>query len=396
MPEQFSIEDFEDDLISKEGEYQEGVDAPGIDSYDFDEEPDEIDEINLYDLNPNLLQNLDLDKGDSSVEGQSGASATSQHTSDHDDIVIDLLRSKGIENVDAINYENEDGTISTVSFFDLPYEDQLGILKSNDSDINFGFSNEELGTIGFLRENGVTLEQAIEYFQRKAVEDHINSQSISGLDVDQYSDEDLFTLNLRTDYPELTEDEITLALEKQKEHPDLFKKLASKLRTDYKEIELRQAEDTRLEASREEEQKRKELEDNLIDVATTIQDIGGLTLDDADRNLVLDHLLSKDLTGVSPFLKSLNSPDKLFQLAWYAVKGQEAFDIIHDYYKKEIANVSKAAFEKGKASVSGTQPQAKPNSRQSYQRKGGQQTLGSPLNRPGEGRNLSIDDIQID
>ncbi len=57
---------------------------------------------------------------------------------------------------------------------------------------------------------------------------------------------------------------------------------------------------------------------------------------------VLQFLLSKDINGQSEFVKLLNDPNALFQLAWFATKGQEAFSTIHDYYKKEIDTARKA------------------------------------------------------
>jgi hypothetical protein len=37
----------------------------------------------------------------------------------------------------------------------------------------------------------------------------------------------------------------------------------------------------------------------------------------------------------------LNDPRKLLEIAWYAKKGQEAFETLHSYYKKEIDKVSR-------------------------------------------------------
>lgn len=379
---EINLDDLQDDLISDVGLTQDIVDAPFIDEF-----VEEQDEINLYDLAPDIYENPH-GKIDDGIDKQNSPQ-------EEVDIISDLLKSKGIEDPTQVNYEDESGQIQKVNFYELPYEDQLEILTSNDADIDYGLDSDESEAISFLRENQVTLPETIEYFQRKAVEDYINSQNISGLEVDQYSNEELYVLHLKSEYPDLTEEEIGIALQKQQEHPDLFRKQVDKLRTDYKEIEQKQIDDAKLEITQVEENKRKELEDTLIDIATSIKDIGGLTLDDGDRNQVLDYILNKDMQGISPFVKSLNSPEKIFKLAWFEIKGNEAFDIIHDYYKKEIAQVSKASFEKGKLSAQGAISAKPTQPKVSYTRKG---TTATPpqYQPPAKNEGMSINDITID
>lgn len=264
------------------------------------------------------------------------------------EIVNKLLATKGIEGT-MIKYEGEDGEIEEVDFYSLPADEQLAILTSDDSDHNYGLDESEITTVNFLRENGVTFEEAIEYYKKQAIQEHLDSQNIVGIEVDQYSDEDLFAIDLKAKYDNLTEEDIKIELEKQLEHPELFKKKVDKLRTDYKQIEEEQIESARLQEEQDQEQKVIELRGKLISVAEGIEDIGGLDLDNNDKNQVLAYILDKDINGISPFIKSLDSPKQLFELAWYATKGKEAFDIVHDYYKKEIDKVNKSAYAKGKA-----------------------------------------------
>jgi hypothetical protein len=368
---------------------EELTNAPGI-ADDFEPEFDEEhDPENLFDLDPTLF-----DEPDSNRQSPDGGDHKPMEESD---LVTDLLRSKGITNPDEINFENENGELELRSFYDLSYTEQLEVLKSSDADIGYGLKEEELGAIDFLRENDVTFEEAIDYFQRKAVQEYIDSQNISGLEVDQYEDTDLFVLDLKTKFPDLTNDELDIELQKQLENPDVFKKKVDKLRTDYKEIEANQIAQARQEQEQEDEYKRKELEDTLVTTAISVEEIGGLTLDNDDKNAVLSYILEKDMNGVSPFIKSLNSPQTLFELAWFATNGKQAFNIIHDYYKKEIAQVSKTAFEKGRAAAGGTS-QSTQETRRTYTRKNG----GQAASRPNSGfindnpTSMSINDLNID
>lgn len=376
------LDDVHNDLLRDDDESLQSLEMPEF--IDHSEEVDEDRDIdNLFDLSPEIY-------------GEEYANApVALQDEEEADILADLLRTKGIDDPTAIDYEDASGNLQKVNFFELPYNEQLEILKSNDGDIDYGLSEGEVETLNFLRENGVSLEEAIEYFQRKAIEGHIDSQNIVGLEVDQYDDTELFALDLKSKYPDLTDDELQIELDKQLEHPDLFRKKIEQLRTDYKEIEANQLTEARLEKERQDESKRQEIEDNLVDTAMGIDELGGLSLDDNDRNEVLSFILERDMNGYSSFVKSLNSPQTLFEAAWFVTKGREAFNILHDYYKKEISNVSKTAFEKGRqASLKqDTQPaETQSTPRRSYRRPISAQPI-KPLNSQGT---MSINDIPID
>lgn len=304
---------------------------PTIPVMDDDDEDDSITEDELDSLDD------DTELGNEPVEGTNT-------------LVDQLLASKGIKG-SIIQYENDEGEIEEVDFYTLPAEEQLAILQSSDPVPSNDLDESEIQTINFLRQNNVTLEEAREYFRREAVQEYIDSQNIAGIEIDQYTDEELYALDFKAKYDHLTQEEIEIELEKQLEHPELFKRKVDKLRTDYKKIEEEQATAARLQQEAEEENKVTELQNSLVAVANEVVDIGGLDLDPEDKDEVLNFILTKDINGVSPFLKSLDSPKQLFELAWFAKKGKEAFDIIHTYYKKEIDSVSKASFEKGKASA---------------------------------------------
>lgn len=273
------------------------------------------------------------------------------------DLINQFLAAKGIKDA-MVQYEDEDGNLQEVDFYSLPPEEQLAIMNSNDSDINYGLSENEINTVNFLRNNNITLEEAREYFRREAVQEYIDSQNITGIETDQYSDEELFAIDLAAKYG-LSEEDIEIELQKQQEHPELFKKKVDKLRADYKEIEEQQREQARLADQEEAEAQVRELQENLVSVANEIEDIGGLEVEIQDKNDILNYILEKDINGVSPFLKNLDSPKQLFEMAWFALKGKQAFDVIHDYYRKEIDKVNKTAYAKGKEDATRTSAPSK-------------------------------------
>jgi len=264
-------------------------------------------------------------------------------------LINDLLRSKGIEDPSAISYEDESGEVVSVDFYELPYEDQLNILQGNDADIDFGLDTHETEVVNFLRTNEVTFDQAIEYYKRQAVEDYIKEQDNSEFEIDGFSDEELFVLDLKSKYDNLTDDELKLELEKETGHPELFKKKVDKIREEYKTLEIQEKEAVEQSKVDAEQEKFNVLKDTLVNVAVSTVDIGGIDLDDEEKEAILGFVLNKDVNGVSAFDKAKDDPKLLFEMAWYATKGKASFEFVHEYYKKQIDSVRRSAYDKGKS-----------------------------------------------
>ena len=61
--------------------------------------------------------------------------------------------------------------------------------------------------------------------------------------IDQLNDQELFVLDLKYKYPDLTDEELAIELENAVEDEALFAKKVGKLRKDYLELEKQQAEE---------------------------------------------------------------------------------------------------------------------------------------------------------
>lgn len=254
------------------------------------------------------------------------------------ELINNLLLQRGITDSSKIQIEDEEGNISEVSFDSLPLEDKLEILQYSESP---DLDDSEIETINFLRENNVSLEDLINYQRDLAVQEYLQSQNTS-FQVDQLSDEELYKLEIKSRFEKLTDEELDIELQKELNNPDLFKKKVERLREIYKEQEIEEQNRLTQEAEAEEQQNYDNLVNTMVDIAQETSELFDLELEDSDKEEVLQFLLTKDVNGQSEFAKILNDPKQLFNLAWFAIKGQEAFDTIHDYYKKEIDSVRKA------------------------------------------------------
>lgn len=305
----------------------------------------EFEDDDLLDFNEYSDDNLtsDVDDGIFSTEDDNKQSSSieddlfGETTTENSELISNLLAQKGITDASKIQIEDEDGNIQELDFNSLPIEEQLEILQQETPELD----DSEIETINYLRENGIGIQELIEYHRNQAIQEYLQTQQ-TDYTVDNLSDEELYKLDIAARYEDLSEEELEIELQKELNNPDLFKKKVDKLREVYRQEEIAEQNELAQQAELEEEQNYQMLVDSMVEVAQGTDELFDLELEDDDKEEVLQFLLNKDINGQSEFVKLLNDPNALFQLAWFATKGQEAFNTIHDYYKKEIDLARKA------------------------------------------------------
>jgi len=327
-----AINDFDDD----EGDII-GGDASDLIPIDLNE----IDDDSSVDYTPDFVTPDDLNKLPTNIPVVNNSPGIDE------DLVTSLLKSKGISNPKEIKFE-EDGTESIKDFFSLTREEQLELLGTNDLDDNYGLEENEIDAINYLRENNATLQEVIEYYQQQAIENYKNSIE-NTFDIDTYTDEELYVIDLKTKYEDFSNEELDLELAKALETPDLFKKKVDKLRVEYKRLEEDSRTASTAAATASQEETYTKITNSLIDVANSIDDMYGIDLELTDKEDIITSITDRDLNGVTPLVKSLENPTNLFKAAWFINKGEEAFNILHTYYRKEIEDVRKNSYAKGKS-----------------------------------------------
>lgn len=307
----------------------------GITSQELGIEPDLTDDTPADEYQATDFYKPDLDQHDDSDEQGDG---DGDDGDDGDDTPLDLigtiLLQKGITDRSKIQYENDEGEIEELDFETLSLDEQIALLTF-EPEIN---QEDELyyAQAQWLKEKDLTLEELVAESQRAAVEEYIQNSAVSNFSLEGVEDDELFKLDLKANYEDLTDEEVELQLQLQKEHPELFRKKITKLRQDYIDAEKEMREQEVIAEQERQEEDYINLANELIDVAKGIDDIGGLDLSEDDKVEILDFILERDSKGVTNFVKSIEDPKLLFNMAWFAIKGQEGFDILHKYYIKEI------------------------------------------------------------
>lgn len=274
---------------------------------------------------------------------------------EEEDIIVSLLKDKGI-NPEAIKFEDEAGEIEEKSFNELSREEQLQILNYDESDDDFGLAEDEVSLINELRASNLSADEYKKYIAQQAIQEYLdsNQEDTPVYEIDSIPDDELYLIDLKAKVPELTEEDASTELELAKQNEALYQKKVQGIRNEYKkkeELLAQQEEEEQRLAAEKAEKAAQEFEDTIV---AAIQendtiDLGesSLTLSEDDMNEIASFILDSDVAGVRHIAKALNDPKTLVGMVWYALKGQEAFSQITDYYKQKITEASKYNYNKG-------------------------------------------------
>lgn len=284
------------------------------------------------------------------ADGTKPEPAAAQEPVQEDDIIISMLKQIGISDPSKIKFENDEGEIEEVSWDSLSAEEKMNILTPESPDPNYGLEEPEINFINLLRDAGITPEEYINYQREQAIEEY--KQALEGnpqYEVERLSDEDLYTLDLQSRVPDMTDEEIAVALEHEKSNPALFEKKMQGIRAEYKALEDERRQNEELLDQQQKQEQFEAFQADVLDAIESLDEVGGvkLNLDQDDMEEVANFILSLDSAGVSYLGKALDDPQTLARMAWFALKGDEAFATITDYYDKEIAKEKRSAYEAG-------------------------------------------------
>ena len=296
---------------------------------------------------PNIFKEEEIVE---SEEGEKPAEAEEVE----DDAMTAFLKTKGIADPTKIQFENESGEIEDVDFNSLSREEQLTMLQELTAP---DLSEHEVGVINYLRQNRVTFDQVIDYFANQRLEEYLNAHPEDvhqqSYTIDDYSDDELYLADMKSKYPSFSDEELLSKLNIAKSDEDLFKKEVDVLRESYRAQEDQMLKDAELA----EQQQYEDLQNNLLQAVSNFNEISldtadvnsdSLVIEDSDKHQMLAYLLNQDKDGKSQFVKDIENPATLIELAWFRTQGRNVIDGISQYWKdvlkserKKIASLEK-------------------------------------------------------
>lgn len=252
-----------------------------------------------------------------------------------------LLKARGITDA-KLTIIDEDEQEQEVNFYDLSREEQLEILNSQEplqaqeNDLD----DTEIDLLNHLRTNNLSIEDFLSQY-RESIIAEMQQNTEPSYDINAYDDQELFLLDLKNKYDDLTDEELQAELEKELQNEALFTRKVTKLRAEYQQLEDQYKASQQAEFETQREEQYNQYANAMVEIATEVTDYHGVYLEDSEKTETLSYLLDLDDSGSSQFSKDLNDPAKLYEAAWYLRYGKEAFQALENAYEAEISRLKK-------------------------------------------------------
>ena len=273
-----------------------------------------------------------------------------------DNFISDFLKSKGIDDISKIKFENDSGEIEEKDWNSLSREEKFNILNTpinSESDDNDDLSDEEIELLNQIRQSNLTPKQYIQQIQGEQVVQEPQYK------IDDLSDDELFILDLESRVGEMSDDDIAQALSIAKQNEELYKKQVEGIRKEYKEREDFQIQQEQASLEQQQQEAYNQFQDSVISSINDFNSVGNLNLnfDDSDKEELAEFMLSRDEAGNNYLWQALQDPNTLVKAAWFILNGEEALNSISEYFINQIKLVSQNQYKKGfEEAKNGKQP----------------------------------------
>ena len=298
--------------------------------------------IGIHDLDDD-----DLEVRDSEIHDNPPGNEDHQDQDQEDTFMSDFLKTRGIDDLNSINFEDDNGQVIQRSWKDLSNEEKFNILNtplSNEHEDNqdLGLTEEEIQLLDTIRRSNLTPSQYISQLSGEQAQE-------PQYKIDDLSDDELFLLDLESRVGELTDEVASQALANAKQNEDLFIKQVEGIRKEYKEREDYQLQQEEAALEQQQQEAYNQFQETVIDSISKFNSVGNLDLnfDDSDREELAQFMLSRDEAGNNYLWQALQDPETLVKAAWFILNGDEAFNNVSEYFIKQMKLVSENQYKKG-------------------------------------------------
>lgn len=267
-----------------------------------------------------------------------------------DDFVEALLKSRGIEDMSKIKFENDEGSVEERNWNDLSNEEKFNILNSTEHDSDNDLDDSEVQLINSIRESGLTPAEYLQKLQSDGINSYIQNSQTVQYEVDQMNDDELFIYDYMSRFGDVTEEEAREALDRAKSNETLFAKQIGAIRKEYKDAEDENLKQAQIEEETYAQERYNQFANQIAEQIDNLSEFSGydLNMDDDDKQMLYDFITGVDGAGVNYFTKALSDPKILVKVAWLTLNGEQMIADITNYFQKEISNVRKESYNKGR------------------------------------------------
>lgn len=293
----------------------------------------------------------DLEVEDQSGQDDNEYQVEPQHT--EEDLIGDLLKRQGISDSSKIKFEGDDGIIKERDWDDLTYDEQLNILMGdNSSNPETDLDDDEIDLINSVRQSKMSTKEYIDAVRNNAINEYAANYAQQApapkYSVDDYTDDELYLYDMQVRMPDMTDDELSEALDSAKSNESLFKKQVNGIRNEYRQLEENKIRQEQAVAMQNQQEQYNQYANTIINAIDNQSDIAGIfELEDEDKQNIAYSILGQDQAGISNLGKALNDPNTLVKMMWFALRGEEAIDGLNEYYKDQISKARQSGYQKG-------------------------------------------------
>lgn len=263
------------------------------------------------------------------------------------DLTSEILRLKGISNPDKIKFEDETGAVIERSWNNLSKEEQINILAGNEPDIESQLGDDEIDLLNAIRSSGMDVNSYIQSLINK------NQPREKQYKVNELSDDDLYVLDIleKVGSDNVTDDELTEALDNAKQNEILFKKTVEGLRQQYIQLEKDQEMEEMNKRNAAMQQQYNQFASTVASEIRGLNYLAGqnLELSNDDMNELYEFMLNLDESGMSPFGKALQNPAIFTKAAFWVLNE----DKITEELTKQMQDTYIRGYENAKKDMQG-------------------------------------------
>ena len=252
-----------------------------------------------------------------------------------------------------IKFEDYNGAIVERAWDSLSKEEQLNILAGSDVPEDTDLDDSEIDLLNAIRSSGMSIEDYLNDLVQKQVQQMQVPQQQT-FKIDELSDEEVYALDLleKVGAENISDDELTEAVEKAKENSTLFSKTVEGLRNEYKQ--LQQDEEAReLNAYQAQQQEAyQNFSASIIDQIQNLNSFAGqqLEMTQEDAETLAQFMLDIDDQGMSPFGRALQDPELFTKAAFWLLHENE----IVEELTRQMQDTYKLGYEAAKRDMSGS------------------------------------------
>ena len=292
------------------------------------------------------LDDDDILEAGQEPEFQESSTEEPPHQEEEGDFMSDFLKTRGIDDLNNINFEGDNGEIVQRSWNDLSNEEKINILNmplEEPHEDNNGLTDEEIALLSQIRQSNLSPSEYLQQIAGDTVE------MTPQYKIDDLSDDEVFLLDLESRVGELSDEEAAEALNTVKSNEDFFKKQVEGIRKEYKEREDLKTQQEEAQREQEQQEAFENYQAQVVDAINGFTSIGNfdLNFEDADKEELAEFMLSRDQAGKNYLFEALQDPETLTRAAWFILNGEEAFNNISDYFAQQIKLVSENQYKKG-------------------------------------------------